>query len=330
MGNSSCCRKKREDTKQPPVDYDDDDEQEAEGFELDAEEEKTAWKSSTAYVCSKQLGRDLGSLFAYTDGLDVFLILVGVFSSIVTGTAMPFFTAFWGDMIDDIFKGNWEDVDYVSGAYGMFALAIILFCSGLMQVGVLETTADRQCNRIKLSYFRALLRQDMSFYDDRDSQEYAATVVGQVGRIREAIGMKFGQCFQYTFTFIVGYLLSFMRNWELSLVICFAMPLVAIGGLFQMWVMTSMAREASQAYEGAEEVGDETYSSFKTVVAFGGEQKMADRFEKQLRIAEKAGSRGALWSGVGLGMSYFSAHIAFAVGMFYGGTLAVEQLDFGK
>lgn len=51
-------------------------------------------------------------------------------------------------------------------------------------------------------------------------------------RVREGIGDKFSMLIQYFATFLVGFVVGFMKGWQLTLVIMSLTPLLALSSAF--------------------------------------------------------------------------------------------------
>lgn len=69
-------------------------------------------------------------------------------------------------------------------------------------------------------------------------------------------------------------------------------------------------------------------SSIRTVVAFGGEEKEAERYAKRLIPAQKAGKRKGAFSGLGEGLLRMFSYSINSLAFWYGVTLILE--DRGK
>jgi len=68
------------------------------------------------------------------------------------------------------------------------------------QVAFFTISAQRQTLRIRHSYFRALVRQEMAFYDREGSGGLSSRIASDIPKIQEAIGDKLGGFLQYVRT----------------------------------------------------------------------------------------------------------------------------------
>lgn len=82
---------------------------------------------------------------------------------------------------------------------------------------------------------------------------------------------------------------------------------------------------AQQAYTDAGSAALEAIASIRTVMAFGGEHIEFKKYSKHLGTAEKAGIKGGLIMGSSAGFMLFSMYSSYAIGLWYGSTLIVDD-----
>jgi len=75
-------------------------------------------------------------------------------------------------------------------------IAAASFFFSYFQVAFFTITAQRQALRIRHAYFRALVRQEMGFYDQEGSGTLSTRISSDIPKIQEAIGDKLGSCLQ--------------------------------------------------------------------------------------------------------------------------------------
>ena len=66
-----------------------------------------------------------------------------------------------------------------------------------LQVACFTLTAQRQALRIRRRFFRALVSQDMTWFDQQNSGALAVSISQDIPKIQEAIGDKFGAFIQF-------------------------------------------------------------------------------------------------------------------------------------
>lgn len=121
-------------------------------------------------------------VFSFGQG-KFWFILGGMLASMATGAVFPAmawifadsFQQLGGSASGDAFMQNIRQV-----AYTLMVLGVIAFTAMTAQAALLEYSADIMTRDLKNKWFRALLRQDMAFYDIKDVSG-TATIISSSG-----------------------------------------------------------------------------------------------------------------------------------------------------
>ena len=154
----------------------------------------------------------------------------------------------------------------VVGAYA-FAMATI-------QTGSFESVAYTASQRFRLEWFRALLRQDPSFFDVHDIGGIASNVGPASNRYRRGVGRKFGEGIQFFTTGVGGLAHAFYTSWRVALVVLAVLTFVSVSALMVVSLNQTKTSRASGAYSRAGSVAYSTVSSIKTVLSLNAVSKM--------------------------------------------------------
>ncbi|XP_035825122.1 ATP-dependent translocase ABCB1 [Aplysia californica] len=115
--------------------------------------------------------------------------------------------------------------------------------------------------------------------------------------------------------------ISFVYGWELALVLMSGFPFLCGSFSIVANFFATMTIKERLAYAKAGGVAEEVISAIKTVTAFGGQEKEAQRYLKNLTEAKDFGVKKSLVSGVGLGLAWCIMFCNWALGFWYGGML---------
>lgn len=86
-----------------------------------------------------------------------------------------------------------------------------------------------------------------------------------------------------------------------------------------------MARKESDAYGSAGSIAEEVLGTIRTVLAFGGQAKEIERYDKNLIQAKNNNIfRGAL-TGIGFGLLWFFMYCSYALAFWYGVGLIIDD-----
>jgi ATP-binding cassette subfamily B (MDR/TAP) protein 1 len=118
---------------------------------------------------------------------------------------------------------------------------------------------------------------------------------------------------------------GFSRGWKLTLVIAATTPLVAAAGATLMIVMANMTTRGQAAYAKAGAYASEILAGVRTVASFGAEQRSIDRYSELLGPATKIGEKRNFFSGLALGLVFFIFYCTYALALWYGAKLTVEE-----
>ncbi|XP_022639726.1 ABC transporter B family member 4 isoform X4 [Vigna radiata var. radiata] len=238
-------------------------------------------------------------LFSFADYWDCLLMLVGAISAVANGIVMPLMTILIGDAID-AFGGNADNkqevVHEVSKASMKFAaIGAGAFFAAFFQVSCWVITGERQAARIRGLYLKAILRQDISFFDkETNSGEVVGRMSGDTVLIQEAMGEKVGKFIQYVACFFGGIVIAFIKGWLLSLVLLSSLPLLVLSGSIMSFAFAKMASRGQAAYSEAATLVERTIGSIRTVASFTGEKQAIAQYNQYLTKAYRVGVQEGL------------------------------------
>lgn len=128
-------------------------------------------------------------------------------------------------------------------------------------------------------------------------------------------------------SFVIAVVCSFIYGWKLTLVICSCAPIIVISAAVAAEMQSKMTERELKAYSKAGSVAEEVLGSIRTVIAFGGEKKELVRYEDRLAPAETCGKKKGIYSGLGGGTMYMIIYCCYALALWYGITLILDDRD---
>eukprot|EP00045_Choanoeca_perplexa_P017639 m.260542 g.260542 ORF g.260542 m.260542 type:complete len:1285 (+) comp17591_c0_seq13:3177-7031(+) len=260
-------------------------------------------------------------LFRYADGIDKLYLFLGALAALTHGALQPVFIIVFGDIVDDFGSaGSLEDAVRTSVIY-MCYLALGAFAVSYLQVACFSLTAQRQVLRIRRRFFRALVSQDMTWFDKQNSGALSVRINQDIPKIQEAIGDKFGAFIQFFGMFLGGFIVGFIYSWKLTLVIFSTVPLLGLGGAMMASLVGDANSSGNKFYAKAGAIADETIRMIRTVIAFDTQDHEAKRYSKDLATSMKLGTRAGMFQGLGMGMTFGVMFLSYALTFWYGGTL---------
>ncbi|XP_006303137.2 ABC transporter B family member 11 [Capsella rubella] len=291
-----------------------------EGEEEETKKEKNDEKTKTV---------PFYKLFAFADSVDVFLMICGSIGAIGNGVCLPLMTLLFGDLIDSFGKNqNSEDiVDVVSKVCLKFVyLGLGTLGAAFLQVACWMITGERQAARIRSTYLKTILRQDIGFFDvETNTGEVVGRMSGDTVLIQDAMGEKVGKFIQLISTFVGGFVLAFIKGWLLTLVMLTSIPLLAMAGAAMALIVTRASSRGQAAYAKAATVVEQTIGSIRTVASFTGEKQAINSYKKFITSAYKSSIQQGFSTGLGLGIMFFVFFSSYALAIWFGGKMIIEK-----
>ncbi|AAG10628.1 Putative ABC transporter [Arabidopsis thaliana] len=268
-------------------------------------------------------------LFAFADSSDVLLMICGSIGAIGNGMSLPFMTLLFGDLIDSFGKNqnNKDIVDVVSKVCLKFVyLGLGTLGAAFLQVACWMITGERQAARIRSTYLKTILRQDIGFFDvETNTGEVVGRMSGDTVLIQDAMGEKVGKFIQLVSTFVGGFVLAFIKGWLLTLVMLTSIPLLAMAGAAMALIVTRASSRGQAAYAKAATVVEQTIGSIRTVASFTGEKQAINSYKKFITSAYKSSIQQGFSTGLGLGVMFFVFFSSYALAIWFGGKMILEK-----
>ncbi|GBP96098.1 Multidrug resistance protein homolog 49, partial [Eumeta japonica] len=281
----------------------------------------------------------IGTLFACGNGfmVPVGMIIYGEFTAllidrtVMKGNSTPTLTLQWfggGRLLSNAsLEENRLALIEDSQAFGIgcMAFSVLQFVCGMLSVDLFNYTALNQINRIKVRFLRAVLRQDIAWYDLNTSLNFATKIADDLEKFREGINEKIPMLIYLVMSFVSGIIISMVYGWELTLMILACTPVIIATTALVAKVQSSLTTKELEAYSIAGIVAEEVLSAIRTVVAFGGEEKEIKRYGERLEPAKRTGTRKGMFAGLGSAVMWFIVYCTYALSFWYGVKLIMES-----
>ena len=257
----------------------------------------------------------------------IFFYILAIIGSLVAGCAMPLTSLLLGDVIDG-FDGSIpkEEVPgIIKKAIINFIIAgVCIFLGSLMMVFFWTKIGESFSKSLKVDYFRELMRQDQTFFDNTNTFEFTTKVEKQCKTIEMGVGTKIGLVLSAVSQFIASFIIGYITSWKLSLVITAMLPLLGLGGFFMASAMKQGTAEM-RTYEKAGGMAEEILYQIKTVSSFANFDFERERYNNFLKASTKAGIKQGYKTGFGIGFIIAVIYIAYSVAILYGSVLIYKN-----
>ncbi|XP_044945696.1 ATP-dependent translocase ABCB1 [Mustela putorius furo] len=288
------------------------------------------------------------AMFRYSNWLDKLYMLVGTMAAIIHGAALPLMMLVFGKMTDSFanagIAGNVTFINTTNGsnpneppfvnileeemttyAYYYSGIGAGVLVAAYIQVSFWCLAAGRQILRIRKQFFHAIMRQEIGWFDVHDVGELNTRLTDDVSKINEGIGDKIGMFFQSIATFFIGFIVGFTRGWKLTLVILAISPVLGLSAAIWAKILSSFTDKELLAYAKAGAVAEEVLAAIRTVIAFGGQKKELERYNKNLEEAKRIGIKKAITANISIGAAFLLIYASYALAFWYGTSLVLSH-----
>ncbi|KAF5985388.1 ATP-binding protein cassette subfamily B (MDR TAP) member 1 [Fusarium coicis] len=256
-------------------------------------------------------------------------MLVGLVFSAICGGGNPTQAVFFAKQIttlsapvtDQTKHQIKKDSDFWSAMYLM--LAFVQLFAFVIQGILFAKCSERLVHRVRDRAFRAMLRQDVAFFDRDENTAGALTsfLSTETTHVAGLSGVTLGTLLMVATTLIAAIALSLAIQWKLSLV-CISMVPVLLGcGFFRFWILAQFQRRSKVAYDSSAGFASEAISAIRTVASLTREEDVLKQYRHSLAIQQRKSLISVLKSSTLYAASQSLLFAAFALAFWWGGSL---------
>ncbi|KAJ9076430.1 hypothetical protein DSO57_1026357 [Entomophthora muscae] len=272
-------------------------------------------------------------LFTFATAGDRGLLGLGAVAAVATGVAQPVTSIFFGRMIEAFSKfqakqihGNEFQAIVNANALNFVCLALAVFVTTYTFMACYVYVGGRQTFQIRNNYLKAVLRQEIGWFDGLGAGEVATRITSDTSLIQDGVSEKVALIIQDVATFLSGFAIAFTASWQLTLVVLCIIPAMAITIGFLNYFASRFATQSLAHYSDAGTLAEEAISSVRTAMAFNQQHRLEKLYSSRLQRAEHAGLRKAFAVGVGVSCIFFFIYCGYSLAFYYGGSLIIDGL----
>ncbi|KAI7815643.1 ABC subfamily B member 5, partial [Rhyzopertha dominica] len=250
-------------------------------------------------------------------------IFVGCISSLIMGGAMPIFAVLFGEII-----GVAEEEDVVREETNKYSLyfvitGIVVGTATFFQIYMFGIAGERLTMRLRIEMFRAMLAQEMGWYDKPKNGVGAlcARLSGDAAHVQGATGQRVGTVLQSVATIGLAVGLSMYYEWRLGLLALAFTPFILLATFGEQRLMNVENQSQSETLQKSIKLAVEAVSNVRTVVSLGIEKSSNEEYVNKLNPHFKRTKRNTHFRAFVLGLARSLMFFAFSACMYYGGIL---------
>jgi ATP-binding cassette subfamily B (MDR/TAP) protein 1 len=257
-------------------------------------------------------------------------LLLGMFGAFGAGVVVPAFSVIFAKLLR-IFGEPCDEMED-SVAKWTPAFAYIGVASGIFEFSKLfffGIAGEELTSRLRHLTFRALLRQDIGWFDDpsRTTGALTARLTTDAADVKGALGSRLGAFIQLFSTLVAALGVSFYFDWQMTLVSLSFIPLLILAGFLYMKSFAGHSEKNKQLLEEAGTVAVEAVENVRTVAQLTREETFLEKYHNCLEGPFKQAIRHAHIAGFFYGFSMSILFFAYAGSFRFGGWQIKHQAE---
>ncbi|KAF8114008.1 hypothetical protein N665_0043s0078 [Sinapis alba] len=257
--------------------------------------------------------------------------LCGTICAFIAGSQMPLFALGVSHSLVSYYEKDWVDTQKE-----VKKIAILFCCASAITLIVYTiehicfgTMGERLTLRVREKMFSAILKNEIGWFDEVDntSSMLASRLESDATLLKTIVVDRSTILLQNLGLVVTSFVISFMLNWRLTLVVVATYPLVISGHISEKLFMQGYGGNLSKAYLKANMLAGESVSNIRTVAAFCAEEKILELYSRELLEPSKRSFRRGQTAGLLYGISQFFIFSSYGLALWYGSTLMDKGLS---
>ncbi|KAK4047990.1 hypothetical protein OIV83_005024 [Microbotryomycetes sp. JL201] len=286
-------------------------------------------------------------LFRFATKFELALNFIGLIAAIVSGATQPLMTVVFGSLTSAFtnYARTLAEASQQPGPSAQIAvenarnslfdvvdqdvlylvyIGIGMLVTTMLYMATWIFTGERITRRVREAYLRAVLRQNIAYFDKLGPGEVTTRIETDTHLIQEGISDKISITVMFLSTFVTGFVIAFIRNWRLALAISSIIPCIAIAGAVMNKFISKYKQQMLEETAKGSTLAEEVISSVRNAHAFGTQGKLASMYDVPNVRALDIGKRSAFANALGLAVFFFIIYSSYALAFYFGTTLILS------
>jgi len=255
--------------------------------------------------------------------------VIGSIFACMTGMVYPAFGIVYAKGINAFSAPTRQETRFQGDrvALWFFLIAIIsAVCIG-MQNYLFSSAAAVLTSKLRSLSFRAILRQDIEFFDKTENSTgtLTANLSDNPQKVNGLAGVTLGAIVQSISTLVAGSIIGLAFVWKLALVAIACTPLLVSMGYIRLRVVVLKDQANKKAHEDSAQLACEAAASIRTVAALTRENDCCELYSASLDEPLRKSNRTAIWSNLLYSISQSMIFFVIALVFWFGSILVSKQ-----
>ncbi|CAG8655675.1 10437_t:CDS:2, partial [Cetraspora pellucida] len=270
---------------------------------------------------------ELVKKIAFINGPESLLLVMGILASTIYGCIFPLYIITFGNIINTFSKtGDALRQEAIFWSLMFFVFAVMIFFLNIIQSVSLGFSSEKLTERIRSMSFASILRQDISFFDEKSNSVGALTsrLSLDVTHLNGFAGSTLGNMLLVMATIFASTIVALIFGWKLTLVCLCSVPLVISSTSLRIKMMDGFQKKSKIAYENSAQLACESASNIRTVAALTRENDIWKIYHNLLDEPMRQGFKNAYLASTIFAFAQSINFLANALTFWYGSKLFID------
>ncbi|KAK0464466.1 P-loop containing nucleoside triphosphate hydrolase protein [Desarmillaria tabescens] len=286
-------------------------------------------------------------LFRFSTKFELFIDAIALVAAAAAGAGSgPLMTLLFGNLtngfvvfqsvVNQVDQGNQQAINDLPAAAASFrheagkdalylvVIGIGLFACTYLYMYVWVYTAEANAKRIRERYLRAVLRQDIPFFDKVGAGEVATRIQTDTHLVQQGMSEKVALVVTFLSAFVTGFILAYIRSWRLALALTSLLPCIGITGAVMNKAISKYMQLSLKHIADAGSIAEEVISTIRTAQAFGTQRILSSLYDQHVEKSKAVDVKSAIWLGGSLSVFFFCIYSSYALAFSFGTTLILR------
>ncbi|XP_063364406.1 ATP-dependent translocase ABCB1-like [Cydia amplana] len=279
-------------------------------------------------------------LYRFATTSDRILICMSTIGSIVAGLMVPFsiiaVAGIFNVMVEHeknilqfkpVDNAKFLEALHTFGVkYSLIGLTVVV--SLYIGTAFVEIAAINQIYQIKQAYLRAAMHQDMSYFDQQQTGDFASKMADDILKLEDGIGLKVST-FMYNLTGAISALvMAFLKGWKLTLLCLTMAPVTLVLLMLSGMIANRLVKKEAVESGRASAIAEEVISSVRTVYAYNGQEKEIERYKEPLAKARQIHIKKDISTGLAMSLLTLGTFCSYGLSFYFGAYLMIKEPEY--